>query len=329
MTTPTTTHPQVSTLPGLHHVTAITGDVRKNVAFYEGVLGQRLVKVTVNYDDPTSYHLYYGDRLGTPGTLLTFFGWPDAPRVRGSGAGQTGATAYAAPLASIGYWRERLSGRGIAVETETRFGEPVLRFADPDGMTIEIVGGSETDASKAWTEPGATDVPAEHALRGFHSVTLIESNIAATATLLTDHLGFEVVGREGERTRFRAGKSSGGAAATTANLVDVIERPGAPRGRDGVGQVHHIAFRTADDATQLQWQDTVHRLGLRVSPVMDRDYFHSIYFREPGGVLFEIATDGPGMTVNEPAESLGTHLMLPAGVEQHRAELERILPPLR
>ena len=312
-----------STLPGLHHVTAVTGDVRRNVAFYEGTLGLRLVKVTVNYDDPTSYHLYYGDRLGTPGTLLTFFGWPNAPRVRGEGAGQTGATAYAADPQSLPFWRERLAGRGVAVETAERFGDQVLQFADPDGMSVEIVGSGDSDPAKAWT--GSGDVPAGHALRGFHSVTLVEASLAPTEELLTRHLGFEVAAREGDRTRFRA---AGGSAAT-ATLVDVVERPDAPRGRDGVGRVHHVAFRTPDDATQRQWQDTVQRLGLRVSPVMDRDYFHSIYFREPGGVLFEIATDGPGMTVNEPAETLGTRLMLPAGVEQHRAELTRILPPLR
>jgi glyoxalase family protein len=316
----------LSTLPGIHHVTAITGDVRRNVAFYEGVLGLRTVKVTVNYDDPTSYHLYYGDRLGTPGTLLTFFGWPDAPRTRGGGSGQTGATAYAVAPVSIAYWRERLAARGVAVgDTVERFGEQVISFADPDGMTVEIVGTNDSDPALAWTGgDGDNDgVPAEHALRGFHSVTLVESSQAATEQLLNEHLGFEVVGREGERTRFRA---AGGVAAA---LVDVVERPGTPRGRDGVGQVHHVAFRTPDDATQEKWQDTVHRLGLRVSPVMDRDYFHSIYFREPGGVLFEIATDGPGMTVNEPAETLGERLMLPAAVEPHRAEFERILPPLR
>ena len=315
----TTTTTTTSTLPGLHHVTAITGDVRANVAFYTGTLGLRMVKVTVNYDDPTSYHLYYGDRLGTPGTLLTFFGWPHAPRVRG-GTGQTSATAYAVDPASVGFWRERLGAAGVTVAESTRFGEPVLRFADPDGMTVEIIGAAESDPAKAWTDG---DVPAQHALRGFHSVTVLEANRTATEALLTEHLGFERVAAEGDRTRFRA------AGGTSAAFVDVVEQPGTPRGRDGVGQVHHIAFRTPDDATQLRWQGIVAGLGLRVSPVMDRDYFHSIYFREPGGVLFEIATDGPGMTVNEPAETLGERLMLPADVEQHRAQLEKILPPLR
>jgi glyoxalase family protein len=312
-----------ATLPGLHHVTAITADVRRNVAFYTGTLGLRMVKVTVNYDDPTSYHLYYADRLGTPGALMTFFGWPDAPRAcGGAGTGQTAAIAYAADPASLPFWRERLAAQGIGVEAGTRFGEPVLRFADPDGMALEIVGTAESDPAKAWTDGGG-DVPAEHALRGFHSVTLLEANRAATESLLTGRLGFERVAAEGDRTRFRA------AGATTAAYVDVVEAPGTPRGRDGAGRVHHVAFRTPDDAAQLEWQDTLAGLGLRVSPVMDRDYFHSIYFREPGGVLFEIATDGPGMTVNEPAEALGERLMLPAAVEQHRAQLEKILPPLR
>ena len=308
------------TLPGLHHVTAITGDVRRNVAFYTGTLGLRMVKVTVNYDDPTSYHLYYADRLGTPGTLMTFFGWPDAPRVRSSGTGQTGATAYAADPASLPFWRGRLVARGVAVEESTRFGEPVLRFADPDGMTLEIIGSPESDPARAWTEGG---VPAEHALRGFHSVTLLEAGRTATETLLTEQLGFERVATEGDRTRFRA------AGATSAAYVDVVERPGAPRGRDGVGQVHHVAFRTADDAAQLGWQEKVARLGLRVSPVMDRDYFHSIYFRDPGGVLFEIATDPPGFLTDETPAELGMHLKLPAWLESHRTEIEANLPPLK
>jgi glyoxalase family protein len=309
-----------STLPGLHHVTAITGDVRQNVAFYTGTLGQRMVKVTVNYDDPTSYHLYYGDRLGTPGTLITFFGWPQAPRVRG-GSGQTRATAYAADPDAIPFWRGRLTSKGVKFEESTRFGERVLRFADRDGMTVEIVGTPDSNPEKAWTD--ADGIPAEHALRGFHSVTLLEANRAATEKLLTEHLGFERVASEGDRTRFRA---NGG---TSAALVDVVEQPGTPRGHDGAGQVHHIAFRTPDDPTQLKWQGIIAGLGLRVSPVMDRDYFHSIYFREPGGVLFEIATDQPGMTINEPEETLGQKLMLPKSVEPYRAQLEKVLPPLR
>jgi glyoxalase family protein len=310
-----------SALPGLHHVTAITSDVKRNVAFYTGPMGLRLVKVTVNYDDPTSYHLYYGDRLGTPGTLLTFFGWPGAYRPR-TGCGQVGETAYAVDSESVPFWRERFSRYEIPFEPNTRFGDPVLRFADPDGMTLAIVGSRDTDPAKAWD--GAADVPAEHALRGFHSVTLHESNLAATETLLTGQLSFERVGEEGARTRFRA---AGGASAA---IVDVVELPsGTPRGRDGVGQVHHVAFRTPDDAAQRDWQRKISEQRLGVSPVMDRDYFRSIYFREPGGALFEIATDGPGMTVNEPEETLGTRLMLPAAVEQHRAQLEKVLPPLR
>ncbi len=307
------------TLAGIHHVTAITGDVRRNVAFHTGTLGLRMVKVTVNYDDPTSYHLYYGDRLGTPGTLLTFFGWPGAYRMR-AGAGQTSATAYAVDPGSVDFWHDRLEKRGVQMESSERFGDAVLRFADPDGMVLEIVSSRDSDPARAWN---GADVPSEHALRGFHSVTLTEGNRAPTEGLLADRLGFERVASEGDRTRFRAK----GAAA--AGLVDVIEMAETPRGRDGIGQVHHVAFRTPDEAAQLDWQRAIADLGIGVSPVMDRDYFRSIYFREPGGVLFEIATDGPGMTVNEPEETLGTRLMLPANVEQHRAELEKFLPPLR
>ena len=307
-------------LPGIHHVTAITGDVQRNVSFYTRTLGLRLVKVTVNYDDPTSYHLYYGDRVGTPGTIMTFFGWPGAYRAR-TGTGQVSATAFAADPSALEFWEARLTGAGVRVNAVERFGERVLRLNDPDGMVLEIVATADSNADATWT--GGGDVPADKALRGFHSVTLDESARSATEDLLVGQLGFERLGAEGERTRFRATGGTG-----FASLVDVLERPGVPRGRDGVGQVHHVAFRTPDDAAQQQWQRAVAGAGLGVSPVMDRDYFRSIYFREPGGVLFEIATDGLGFTVNEPAESLGTRLMLPAGVEPMRAELERVLPPL-
>jgi glyoxalase family protein len=306
-------------LPGIHHVTAITGDVKRNVAFYEGTLGLRLVKVTVNYDDPTSYHLYYGDRVGTPGTLMTFFGWPGAGRPR-TGSGQVSATAYSVDPASVSFWQDRLTAAGVAVESAERMGESVLRFPDPDGMWLEIVGDSSSDPKLAWDDGG---VDAQHALRGFHSVTLDQSSRAASEELLIDEMGFDLAGSEGDRTRYRARNGF------AASIVDVVERPGVPRGRDGAGQVHHVAFRTPDDETQLAWQRKIAALGLGVSPVMDRDYFHSIYYREPGGVLFEIATDGPGMRVNEPVESLGTRLMLPKGVEGYREQLEKLLPPLR
>jgi glyoxalase family protein len=307
-----------SMIPGIHHVTAITGDVKRNVEFYTGLLGLRLVKITVNYDDPTSYHLYYGDRLGTPGTLLTFFGWPDAPRVPG-GTGQVSTTAYAVDTGSLEFWRERLANRGLNFQAGERFGEHVLCFTDPDGMSLEIIGARESDASRVWL---GADVPEAHALRGFHSVTLLLREARLTHSLLTEHLGFARIADEGTRSRYRAPNG------THAASVDMVEQPETRRGRMGVGQVHHVALRTPDDASQVEWQGRLSAHGYRVSAVMNRDYFHSIYFAEPGGVLFEIATDGPGMTINEPAETLGTRLVLPAGVEQYRAQLEKILPPL-
>jgi glyoxalase family protein len=316
-----TTNP---TLAGLHHVTAICSDPQKNIDFYCGVLGLRLVKLTVNFDDPASYHLYYGDELGRPGTILTFFAWPGAPRGR-IGPPQVTTTAFAVPMGTIDFWAARCKERNIATERrEDRFGEAVLGFADPDGTSLEIVATRESTEPKgeAWA---AGPVPVQQAIHGVHSVSISEEGYETTAKLLTDVMGFEAIGSERNRFRYRAGSSDAG----MTGMVDLLCVPDARHGGMGAGVVHHAAFRTPDDAQQKEWHERIIRAGRNVSPVMDRTYFHSIYYREPGGVLFEIATNSPGFTADETADRLGTRLMLPQWLEEHRSEIERAVPPIR
>ena len=304
------------TLPGIHHVTAITAGPQENIDFYGGVLGLRLVKLTVNFDDPTSYHLYYGDERGSPGTIMTFFAWPGAPRGR-VGPSQLTTTSFAVPGTSLGYWAQRLNEHLVVAQSgQRRFGEELLSFADPDGIRLEIVAARQPGGRV----PTAGPVPAEHAIRGFHSVTLSEEGYEKTARLLADVMGFRAEGSEGNRFRYRT--DAGGFAST----VDLLCVPDARRGGMGAGVVHHVAFRTPDDAQQLAWRERIAELDYNVTPVMDRKYFHSIYFREPGGVLFEIATDAPGFTFDEPAARLGTALRLPPRLEPLRTELEQRLP---
>lgn len=308
-------------LPGLHHVTAITADAQKNVDFYCGVLGLRLVKLTVNFDDPSSYHLYYGDSLGRPGTIMTFFAWPGAKRGR-VGPPQVTATGFAVPEGALPFWKSRLAEYGVATgPATTRFGEEVLAFADPDGMPLELVATPTPAADKGEVTGGP--VPDDVAVQGFHGVTLSEEGYEKTAKLLTEVMGFRPDGGEDNRFRYRAGEGG------FATVVDLLCVPDARHGTLGAGVVHHVAFRTPDEPQQQAWRTTVARLGYNVSPVMDRQYFRSIYFREPGGVLFEIATDPPGFTADETLDELGSKLMLPPQYERHRAELEAVLPPLR
>lgn len=311
-------------LPGLHHVTAITGDAQRNLDFYTGTLGLRLIKLTVNFDDPGAYHLYYGDSLGNPGTVMTFFAWPGVPPGR-SGAGQTTATAFAIPRQSLDFWRARLATEGVAfTEPAARFGDAMLSFTDPDGLTLELVAAD--DARPDWTAGGP--VPATHNIRGFHGVTLTLRDRAATDDLLTGLLGFSTMGEMDEpggaaaRVRYAASDALGA-------FVDILTRPEMPPGQTAVGTVHHIAWRTPDDAAQLAWRGQLDAAGYQVTLVQDRSYFHSIYFRTPGGVLFEIATDTPGFTMDETPASLGTALKLPPQYEAYRVQLERALPPLR
>lgn len=303
-------------IEGLHHVTAIAGEPQLNIDFYTGVLGLRLVKVTVNFDDPTTYHLYYGDGQGHPGTILTFFPWPGAPRGR-IGTGQLTVTSFAVPEQSLPYWRERLGKRGIQSEdAQSDFGEEMLFLMDPDGLQLELVSTPNSEPDRVW-EQGP--VPTEHGIRGFHHVTLSENGYERTASLLTDTLGFEQVGRQQNRFRYAV---ADGALST---MVDLVCAPEGRPGRIAVGTVHHVAWRAATDAEQVQWRNVLIEREYDVTPIIDRQYFHSIYFREPGGVLFEIATDPPGFATDETVERLGSSLKLPPWLEEARPELERQL----
>jgi glyoxalase family protein len=306
-------------MAGIHHVTAISGNPLINLKFYRQLLGLRLVKKTVNFDDPGTYHLYYGDECGTPGSILTFFPWEHAAPGRG-GVGQTQQTAVRVPARSIGYWIHRFIETGVAHEAlEKRFGETVLSFTDPDGMSLALVGVPGAENERAWSNG---NVPAEHAIRGFHGVTLLLEDAAKTGAILTNVFGFEAAGHEGSISRYRAPNVAGG-------VVDIYEAKGFLPGRLGRGSVHHIAFRAADDAIEAEMaRKLVKEHGMHPTEQKDRNYFRSIYFREPGGILFEIATDIPGFAVDEPLATLGEALKLPSFLEPHRKEIERVLAPL-
>lgn len=301
---------------GLHHVTAFASDPQRNLDFYTEVLGLRFVKRTVNFDDPGTYHFYFGDDVGSPGTILTFFPWPHAARGL-AGVGETTHTAFSITEESLEYWFDRLVGNGLLVErTGRRFDEDVLTFADPDGMKIELVANKSAGPAKP---SRFADVPAEHSIRGFFGVTLLEQSIAPTERIL-EVLGFHRIAEEGARVRFSAPGTALG------NHIDVLVNAKAGLGRMGAGIVHHIAFRAAGDESQLEWRAEIEKY-LNVTTVQDRDYFHSIYFREPGGVLFELATDPPGFTLDEPIETLGESLCIPAWLEPRRLMIEaRLLP---
>jgi catechol 2,3-dioxygenase-like lactoylglutathione lyase family enzyme len=304
---------------GVHHVTAIAGEPQTNIYFYTGILGLRLVKLTVNFDDPTTYHLYYGDGQGHPGTIMTFFPWPGATKGR-IGSGQLTVTSFAVPENSLPYWRERLRKRAVEFdEAISDFGEEMLFLRDPDGLQLELISSSNADPDRTW-ERGP--VPTEHAIRGFHHVTLSENGYERTALLLTEALGFKHIAKEGNRFRYAVAK---GAPST---IVDLVCAPEGRPGRVAVGTVHHVAWRTATNEEQAQWRDTLSKLEFDVTPIIDRQYFHSIYFREPGGVLFEIATDPPGFATDETLEQLGTSLKLPPWLEEDRPDLARLLPPV-
>ena len=302
---------------GLHHVTAIASDPQRNLDFYTDVLGLRFVKRTVNFGDPGSYHFYFGDDRGSPGTLLTFFAWPHASRGH-AGVGEVTRTSFSVPLTSIDFWEQRLLASKVRVErTGRRFEEDVLTFPDTDGMKIEIVGHVDAEPVDA---PRYASVPPEHAIRGLFGVTLFESNIEPTAAIL-NLMGFWKSSEDGNRFRFAAeGKALG-------NHIDLLIDPNAQHGLSAAGSVHHIAFRTENDASQREWGKELLKL-LEVTPVFDRSYFHSIYFREPGGVLFELATDPPGFLLDEPIECLGQELRLPAWLEPRRSLLEATLPKI-
>jgi glyoxalase family protein len=322
---------------GIHHITAIAGDPQPNLDFYTETLGLRLVKRTVNFDDPGSYHFYFGDNIGSPGTIITFFPWPGARR-GARGSGQVTTVSFAVPHNSIACWKERLRvNHVIAEEIGGRFGNVALRFLDPDGLLLELIasanegpvipspaaagsrGGNEVTLQVPST--GSFDSAQHDRIRGFAAPTLEVRRPDQTEKLLTEILGFEFVGEENNRRRFR------GSCSDASSEIDLVSSE-AGFGQIAVGTVHHIAFRAADDDEQLKVREQLVARGLHVTPVIDRQYFHSIYFREPNGILFEIATDGPGFLIDEPADSLGETLKLPPVYESKREEIERVLPTI-
>ena len=309
---------------GIHHVSTIASDPQRNLDFFAGLLGLRLVKRTVNFDDPQTYHLYYADALGTPGCVMTFFPWPGAKPGR-QGPGEVAVTSFSVLPSALGFWLERFVRHGVRHETPVTRGsgahaERVLAFRDPDGAMYELVGHPGAESRPSWAE--APGIPADHAIHGFHSVTLWVEQGSETERVLVDVLGFRAVSEHETTRRYAVG--DGG----PSRIVDVRSIGGFMRGAKGAGIVHHVAFEVADDATELALRERVREAGLHPTEVKDRNYFRSVYFREPGGVLYELATTRPGFAVDEPVEQLGERLMLPPQFEPHRAEIEAVLPPI-
>lgn len=300
---------------GIHHITAIVGHPQENVDFYAGVLGLRLVKQTVNFDDPGTYHLYFGNEGGKPGTIITFFPWAGA-RQGVVGDGQVGVTSYAVPVGALSFWEKRLEKFNIPFEKAERFGEVYLEFSDPHGLQLQLVERASGEVN-TWTFGNVTS---DVAIKGFGGATLLSAQPEKTAELLEHVMGLEVVGQEDNIIRFRS-------TADIGNIID-LKTTTIGRGEMGVGTVHHIAWRATDDADQLDWQEYIADKGYGVTAVRDRNYFNAIYFREHGEILFEIATDPPGFAHDETLETMGTNLKLPAQYEQHRAQLEKVLIPI-
>jgi glyoxalase family protein len=304
---------------GLHHITAIADNAKRNHEFYTKVLGLRMVKKTVNFDDPGTYHFYFGDEQGTPGTILTFFPWEGIGQGR-TGTGMVTDIGYSVPKGSLDFWADRFKQFNVKQDSiQERFGEQYLSFQDPDGLNIDLIVSKNEDQRKPW-ETG--DVKANVATRGFHNITLTLKDSNATAEILTDVLGYKLLKQEGNRFRFITD------TIENAAIVDVLELPGAGPGYNAAGTNHHVAFRVKDDNILMEYREKILSKGLSITPKIDRDYFFSLYFREPGGILFELATDNPGFTRDEPLDELGSNLKLPKQYEPNRARLEEVLPQL-
>lgn len=301
---------------GIHHITAFVGDAQRNADFYAGILGLRLVKKTINFDAPEVYHLYFGNEQGAPGTIITFFPWSTGRKGR-IGGGQVGVTTYAVPVGSLDFWEQRLATYRIPVTEVSRISESYLSFADYDGLRIELVEREE-GAPSTWSFAG---VPVEHAIKGFGGAVLYSTDPLKTADTLGHTLGMERIAEGDGYIRYRSTGDIG-------NIIDLKATP-VPQGAGGTGTVHHIAWRAIDDAEQLEWGTLVQSHGYQPTPVQDRQYFNAIYFREEGGILFEIATDPPGFANDEEADALGLKLMLPAWFEPHRAAIEENLSPFQ
>jgi glyoxalase family protein len=304
---------------GLHHITAIADNAQRNYNFYTKVLGLRMVKKTVNFDDPGTYHFYFGDEKGTPGTILTFFPWEGIGQGY-NGTGMATNIGYSIPKDSLAFWQDRLTTLNVKHDDiNERFGEQFLSFRDPDGLQLDLVVPIAVDNRKGWE---TNEIHANAAIRGFHSITLTLRSVAPTATILTDIFGYKLLKQEGNRYWFVTD------AIETASIVDIVEAPTMAAGRNAAGTNHHVAFRVKDDDILMEYREKIERKGLSITPKIDRDYFFSLYFREPGGVLFELATDNPGFTRDEPLNELGTHLKLPKQYEPARARIEEVLPHL-
>lgn len=301
---------------GIHHITAFVRNPQDNVDFYAGVLGLRLVKQTINFDAPEVYHLYFGDQIGSPGTAITFFPWPES-RLGQIGGGQVGTVTFAVPAGSLSFWQERLERLGVAAERTERFSEVFLQFKDYDGLQLEIVEREEGPESE-WSFGG---VPANKAIKGFGGAQLLSLAPAKTMALLQDVMGLTKVGEENGLVRYRSRGNLG-------NVIDVNALPAKP-GIGGSGTIHHIAWRAENDEDHVKWREHIIQHGFHPTPVVDRQYFNAVYFRESGGILFEIATDTPGFDNDEPAATLGEKLMLPSWFEPHRAEIEAGLLPIK
>lgn len=304
---------------GLHHITAIAGDAQRNYDFYTKVLGLRMVKKTVNFDDPQTYHFYFGDEVGSPGTILTFFPWAGV-RQGTNGAGMATEIGYSVPVGSLNFWKDRFEKFNVRHDKVTkRMGEKYLGFHDPDGLRLHLIE-VQNDSRKGWE---TSEIKSDVSIKGFHSVTLALNNIKATADILTEVFGYKPLNQEGNMHRFRTD------AVDNAATVDLMEIPGLARGVNAGGTNHHVAFRVKDEEVLMRFREKVLARGLHITEKINRDYFYSLYFREPGGVLFEIATDNPGFATDESLEELGTSLQLPDRYESIRDKIESVLPKIQ
>lgn len=304
---------------GLHHITAIASNSQRNYDFYTKVLGLRLVKKTVNFDDPGTYHFYYGNEVGAPGTILTFFPWEGTQKGR-VGTGMATEIGYSVPKQSLDFWNNRFDELKVKHQAvNERFGDQYLSFEDADGLQLNLIGSNTDDNRKPWvTEEIKDDV----ATKGFHSIVLTVRNTEHTARILTDIFGYKLLTQEGNKYRFITD------SVGSANVVDIVEEPNGQRGITAAGINHHVAFRVKDDNILMEFREKISSSGLHITEKIDRNYFYSLYFREPNGVLFELATDNPGFSIDESVNELGTHLMLPTQYEGDRKKIEKILPKL-
>jgi len=308
-----------NSINGIHHITAIAGNAKRNFDFYTKVLGLHMVKKTVNFDDPETYHFYYGDKTGTPGTILTFFPWGDIQAGR-HGARQATEIGYSVPANSFDFWLKRLEDHNVTYnKVAEKFGEPYLTLLDPDGLKLELTASKTIDNRIPWE---TAEVKAENAIKGFHGVTITTNKMQPTADILTGVFGYKLLEQHVNRYRFVTD------AVDNANIVDLVEVAGEVAGHVAGGSVHHVAFRVKNEEVLMQYRKKIAALGLHITEKIDRNYFYSLYFREPGGVLLELATDNPGFAIDEPVEELGLNLKLPAQYEQYRATLEKTLPKL-